>query len=154
MNTKALVILGSSRQDSNTLKAVQKLLPFPYDLIDLYQRQIGHYDYTSEKMDGDDFHSIARSMLEYPVIVFATPVYWYTMSGRMKVFFDRLTELISRHKPIGRALKGKQVYLVASGASSEVPEGFESPFKLTAKYFDMHFVRTFYQQGGVALLAV
>jgi multimeric flavodoxin WrbA len=148
MNSKGLVILGSSRKESNTLKAVQKLVPFPYDLVDLYEKRIAHYDYDSTKMAGDDFHSIAALMLRYETIVFATPVYWYAMSGQMKVFFDRLTELLGQFKPIGKALKGKRVYLVASGGSAELPDGFEAPFKLTAEYFDMEFVQTFYQQGS------
>jgi multimeric flavodoxin WrbA len=150
MNKKGLVILGSSREDSNTLKAVQKLLPFPYDLIDLYQKKIQFYEYKSQKMEEqeDDFYSIATEMLLYDRLIFATPVYWYSMSGRMKIFFDRLTELTDTYKPIGKALKGKEVYLVASGASPGLPEGFEIPFRLTAEYFDMKFIQTFYQQGG------
>lgn len=148
MNSKSLVILGSSRKESNTLKAVQTLVPFQYDLIELCQKRIGYYDYETEKLAGDDFHAVASAMLQYETIIFATPIYWYTMSGQMKVFFDRLTELTERYKPIGKALKGKKVYLVASGGSAELPAGFEVPFRLTAEYFDMEFVRTLYQQGG------
>jgi len=148
MKPSTLVILGSSRQDSNTLNAVQKLLPFPnYDLVDLQESRIAYYSYESSDQGEDDFHPIARKMLEYENIVFATPVYWYTMSGQMKVFFDRLTELTAAYKPIGKALKGKRVFLIASGASPEMPEGFEIPFKHTAEYFDMEFVQSYYQRG-------
>jgi hypothetical protein len=53
-----------------------------------------------------------------------------------------------KHKTIGKALKGKRTYLIASGGSDEMPEGFEVPFRLTSKYFDMQFVQSLYQQGG------
>ena len=35
-------------------------------------------------------------------IIFVTPVYWYAMSGRMKVFFDRWTDLLKIDKDTGR----------------------------------------------------
>ncbi len=45
---------------------------------------------------------------KYDVLIFATPVYWYSMSGIMKVFFDRITDLLTIKKDIGRKLKGKK----------------------------------------------
>jgi multimeric flavodoxin WrbA len=74
-------------------------------------------------------------------IIFATPVYWYAMSGLMKVFFDRFTELLSTHKPLGKALKGKKIYLISTGSESELPPGFETPFKLTSEYFEMNYIK-------------
>lgn len=142
-----LVIAGSSRKNSNTLKAIQSLVPFPkYDLIDLHLKEIGYYSYGPNQLRKDDFHSIAVQMLTYDVIIFATPVYWYTMSGQMKVFFDRLTELTDEYKPMGKALKGKKTYLIACGGSPSLPEGFEVPFKLTSEYFDMEYIQGYYQQ--------
>lgn len=147
MNEKVLVILGTAREESNTLEAIKKLCPFlEYELIDLNQKKIGYYSYDPERNSGDEFHSIAAGMLNYDVFVFATPVYWYSMSGQMKIFFDRLAELTDQYKPIGKALKGKKVYLIASGAKPELPEGFEVPFRHTAEYFDMEFRETFYQR--------
>jgi multimeric flavodoxin WrbA len=144
---RVLVILGSSRNDSNTWKAVQALAPFQkYDLIDLYLKEVEYYSYERNQVEKDDFLSIAHQMLNYDVIIFATPVYWYSMSGQMKVFFDRLTELTDEHKPIGKALKGKKAYLIACGGSPSLPEGFEVPFKLTSEYFDMEYIQGFYQQ--------
>jgi multimeric flavodoxin WrbA len=140
-----LVILGSARGDSNTLAAVKKLSPVAdYELIDLRQRRIAYYDYAHPNDDSDDFLAIVHKMLEAETIIFATPVYWYAMSGIMKVFFDRFSELLSTHKPLGKALKGRQTYLIASGAEAQLPPGFEIPFKLTSEYFKMTYVKAFY----------
>lgn len=145
--SNVLVIMGSSRPDSNTLKAIQNLIPFPqYDVIDLQSKKIRYYHYDSRSRENDDFHSIATEMLRYDILIFATPVYWYTMSGQMKVFFDRMTELTDEYKILGKSLKGKKTYLIACGASPSLPEGFEIPFKLTSQYFDMEYVQGFYQQ--------
>ena len=62
----------------------------------------------------------------------------------MKVFFDRLNELLSTHKPLGKALKGKRTYLISTGSESELPLGFETPFKLTSEYFEMNYIKAFY----------
>ena len=61
--------------------------------------------------DRDDFRTVVAMMLESEHIVFATPVYWYSMSVPLKAFFDRFTDLL--HDPIdrisGRALAGRNV---------------------------------------------
>lgn len=47
------------------------------------------------------------------VLVFATPVYYYEMSGQLKTFLDRTTPLY------GRDNRFKEVYLLASSADTE-----------------------------------
>ncbi len=62
----------------------------------------------------------------------------------MMIFFDRLSDLISTSKPIGRALSGKSVYLFSTGSDLELPDGFEVPFKRTSDYFEMKYVKSIY----------
>lgn len=146
---KVLVILGSSREDSNTLKAIRKFVPYKdYQIVDLRNLYIRQHDYDHSKLQGDDFLKIAYKMLDADIIYFSTPVYWYSMSTLMKTFFDRLSELLSTHKPIGKALKGKQTYLIVSSGSNELPEGFEVPFRRTSEYFKMNFGGTYFQWDG------
>lgn len=143
MNT--IVILGTARDQSQTLKAISELCPFsPYELIELRKLKIEPYDYDGPS-GTDDFIMIAEKMAAADNIVFATPVYWYAMSGCMKVFFDRLTDLLTVYKPIGKSLRGKKTYLISTGSDAELPEGFEVPFRKTSDYFDMIFVKSFYK---------
>ncbi len=145
---KVLIIVGSARENSNTLEAIKKLSPFShYDLVDLRTSRIRPYAYNSGATADDDFLAIAIKMLHADVIVFATPVYWYAMSTSMKLFFDRLTDLLGPYKSVGKRLKGKRVYVIASGGQPTPPDGFEIPFRLTSEYFDMQFVETLYQQA-------
>lgn len=67
-------------------------------------------------------------MLHDDKIIFATPVYWYSMSGLMKTFFDRLTDLVTIQKSVGRKLKGKETFLFAVGTDDLLPAGFTIPF--------------------------
>jgi multimeric flavodoxin WrbA len=142
---KTIVILGTSRSDGNTLAAVKDLCPFKeYELIDLRRLVIQPYQYEGPSVT-DDFLAVAKKMEAADNIIFATPVYWYAMSGVLKAFFDRLSDLLSFHRTIGRALKGKKTFLIATGSDSELPPGFEEPFRLTSEYFGMTFERSFYK---------
>ena len=60
----------------------------------------------------------------------------------MKVFFDRMTELVGAQKSSGRLLKGKSIYLISTSASEEQPIEFELPFRETAKYLNMAYLGT------------
>lgn len=44
----------------------------------------------------DDFNDIANKMLEADVILFSTPTYFYSMSGQLKVFIDRLVSMYTK----------------------------------------------------------
>ncbi len=146
--TRTIAIVGSAREESNTLATLRELSPFvDYQLFELHKCNIDHYSYDSANTESrDDFLTIVEAILQADDIIFATPVYWYAMSGRMKVFFDRLTELITTRKQLGRALKGKRCHLIACGTDAELPFGFAEPFRRTSEYFGMEFSHTFYKQ--------
>ncbi|RNI29318.1 flavodoxin family protein [Rufibacter latericius] len=140
-----LVLLASARKESNTRLFVQKVFQeTPHQLVDLLDHHIWPYRYENDYPGKDDFKRVMDLVVQHSVVVFATPVYWYAMSGLLKTFFDRLTDVVTVQKPVGRQLKGKTVFLIAVGADSELPDGFEMPFKLTAKYLNMKFGRTLY----------
>jgi multimeric flavodoxin WrbA len=96
------VILGSARSDGNAAKLVERLSEnlgeqakvFHLSKLIIEQFEYQRYDHP------DDFRSVVSMMLQSQHIVFATPVYWYSMSATLKVFFDRLTDLL--HGPNDR----------------------------------------------------
>jgi multimeric flavodoxin WrbA len=145
-----LAILGSARGDSHTLALVDAVLAQrPATRIDLRELDIHHYEYD-RPAERDDFIKVADAMAAHSVIVFATPVYWYAMSGRMKVFFDRFTDLVTVRKELGRKLKGRTVLVLACGSEPELPEGFEAPFRETAGYLQMNYAGAFYARTSKA----
>jgi len=140
-----LVILGSARRQSDTERYVKYVFEsLPYQLIDLLDHNISVYKYDSDYPEGDDFEELAKAFIAHNTIVFATPVYWYTMSASMKTVFDRITDLVTIQKKMGRQLKGKSVFVLAVGTDEDLPEGFEAPFRLTADYLNMHYKRAIY----------
>ncbi len=80
-----------------------------------------------------------KNILNYQTLILASPIYWYSMSGIMKTFLDRFTDLITIQKDMGRQLKGKNVYLLSSFGGTHTP-CFEDPFILTCQYFGMNYL--------------
>ena len=137
--SKPLVILGTARRDGETRRAIDIAFPSgSIDLAILSEHYIVSYDYAHATA-GDDFLNIVEKMLIAKAIVFATPVYWYAMSAPMKIFFDRMADLMQTAKEKGRALAGKNIWLLSTGEEVLLPDGFEVPFARTAQYFDIHY---------------
>lgn len=144
-STKPLLLLGSSRKMGDTRKLACRLFTKDQaNILDLLDYKLYHYDYAQQYPPDDAFADVVKALLRHRVLVLATPVYWYSMSGQMKVFFDRLTDLVTTQKKLGRQLKGKSMFLLAVGADKDLPAGFEQPFRLTAQYLDMSFAGSCY----------
>jgi len=136
-----VIIEGSHRADGHTGLIAQELadqLPAS-KVISLRDYDIGHYTYDHQHIE-DDFLPLLRRVARYNCIVMVTPIYWYTMSGRMKVFFDRLTDSMQVDKALGRSLAGKKLAAVSCGSEDIVPSGFFEPFELTAGYLNMKYI--------------
>ena len=138
---RTIIIQGSSRSEGDTSKVVNYIArKNNFDVIDLHKKNIGHYDYNYKNAD-DDFIDLATEIIEnYDTIIFATPVYWYSMSGILKVFFDRISDLIRTHKDTGRKLRGKNMIMFSCSNSDNVNDGFTEPFKLSAEYLGMNYL--------------
>jgi NAD(P)H-dependent FMN reductase len=137
-----LILSGSARPDGDTARVVASLqagLTVPARILDLAPLDLRPFSYGAGQADG--FPSIVDAMLESRAILFATPVYWYAMSGRTKTLFDRFTDLLSDRdeRGRGRALAGRQVWMLAVGVDPHLPVGFEEPFRLTADYLGMQW---------------
>lgn len=136
-----LVILGSSRKDGDTKKIVDALVGFSeWDVIDLNDYNISYYDYAHKNLDDDYLGLMRKIIASYDVLIFATPVYWYSMSGVMKVFFDRITDLLDEEKDLGRKLRGKSMAVLSCSVGDNLGENFWLPFTETAKYLGMNYL--------------
>lgn len=148
-NQTPLVILGSNRPGSDTQAFVEYVFEGRnYNMIDLLTHEIAPYRYDGIYPPTDNFLQFVDTVLQHEIIVFATPVYWYSMSGLMKTMFDRLTDLIRIHKPLGRRFKNKHLFLLSVGANEDFPEGFKVPFVSSADYLDMHYQGSVYYSTG------
>lgn len=143
---RPVVLLASSRSNGNTSSLVELVLPSSCaSLFDLSALNIAPFSYTHENAN-DDFLPLVEQLLHFPVWVIATPLYWYTMSAQAKTFMDRLSDLLSFRKELGRRLRGKSMAVLCSGTDPELPKGFDEPFLLTSEYLGMNFLGSLYCQ--------
>ena len=151
---KTVIIQGSSKSKGDTNTVVNYFnSENDIDIIDLRTKNISHFDYEFKNRD-DDFYPLIKIIIEkYDTIIFATPVYWYSMSGLLKVFFDRLEDLQQINKELGRKLHQKNMAMISCNNSNDLRNGFSMPFRETAKYLEMNYlgdIHTWVDNGEIA----
>jgi|TARA_B110000908_G_C10227361_1_gene438696 multimeric flavodoxin WrbA len=138
------VIIGTSKSDGNTRKLVNSFVEKSgASIFDLSLFEISFFDYSHQNKT-DDFLPLIRQLISFEHIVFATPIYWYSMSAQLKVFFDRFSDLLTIEKDLGRKLKGKSISVLSTGFDLDYPECFIQPFEMTATYLQLYFTGCHY----------
>ncbi|MGG6230554.1 flavodoxin family protein [Tenacibaculum sp. SDUM215027] len=138
---KTIIIQASSKSTGNTNKVINYLNNNEsFDFVDLKTKKIGVFEYDFSNAD-DDFIPLMEEIInKYDTLVFATPVYWYTMSATLKTFFDRLSDLLHYKKDLGRQLRGKNMALISNSGADDLRNGFEMPFIESTKYLGMNYL--------------
>lgn len=137
---RTVIIVGSSRKNGNTYKSIEDEIKLSNaDVIDLNDYEISYYDYEYKNKKDQFLPLIKKLISNYDTFVFATPVYWYTMSGIMKVFFDRLSDLLDIEKETGRKLRGKNMKVI-SNTNEALDYDFYLPFRKSADYLGMNYI--------------
>ncbi len=150
---KTVIIQGSARTRGDTQIVANYLNKnHQFDVIDLKTKNIGHFDYEF-KNASDDFIPLMKNIIEkYDTIIFATPVYWYAMSGVLKVFFDRMSDLLHYKKELGRQLRGKNMAMISNSNTNDLKIGFSMPFIESANYLGMNYlgdIHTWVENGEI-----
>ena len=140
MNT-TVIIQGSSKSNGNTNRVVDYLNKNnDFDIIDLKTKNIGSFEYDFSNAN-DDFIPLMETIIQkYDTIIFATPVYWYSMSGTLKTFFDRLSDLLHYKKELGRQMRGKKIAMISNSGENDLKNGFTMPFIESANYLGMNYL--------------
>ena len=152
MNT-TVIIQASARSNGDTSIVVNELNKHnSFDIIDLKTKNIGHFEYDFANADDDFLPLMEEVIAKYDTIVFATPVYWYNMSGILKAFFDRLSDLLHYKKELGRQLRGKKMAMISNNNYDDLKDGFSMPFKESANYLGMTYIgdtHTWVEDGNI-----
>lgn len=144
---KSIIVLGSSRLYGNTWKLCKKVSEITgSEIINLQEYDIHEYDYNN-KFDYDDFPALLEKISKFDTIIFATPIYWYSMSARLKMFVDRMSDLITIKKDLGRQMKGKSFALLSTNYDGNLDFEFDLPFRLIAKYLQLEFLAHLHMSG-------
>ena len=89
-----IALLSSSRRLGNTGQLIDRIAAeLDIEVVDLGNQRISPYDYDHLNRH-DDFEPLMKRVLAHDQIIFATPIYWYAVSPGMKVFLDRISDLL------------------------------------------------------------
>jgi len=134
-----VIIQASSRSFGNSNKIIQEFNSYhQFPVLDLATKSILPYNYSHESKD--DFLEVMEYLVSFDTWVIVTPVYWYSMSGLMKNFLDRITDCLKIRKDLGYQLKGMKMYVISCGSECQPVEGFFIPFLLSAEYLGMKYL--------------
>ena len=132
---KTLVVEASPRRDGNSTTLARSLIRGLRDAgetqiteLFLNDMDIRHCDgcWSCIKLDqpgcviDDDMTGVYPLIAEADLLVFATPIYWWTISGQMKTFMDRLEGLLDGNGP--NNLSGKALALILTYVAED-PDG-------------------------------
>jgi multimeric flavodoxin WrbA len=135
------IILGSSRRNGETGKIVDYFVQHhPMPIYDLNDYKISYFDYSYRNREDDYLPLMTKLLNEHDTFIFATPVYWYSMSAVMKTFFDRFSDLLKFEKPTGRQLRTKSMAVISCGYDRELKPGFYMPFIESASYLGIQYL--------------
>ena len=82
----------------------------------------------------DDMKDIRKYILESDLIVFATPVYWFTVSGQLKIAMDRCLPFLDEQ--YNSRIKGKKAVTLMTCGSDD-PEVCAPALATFSKTFDL-----------------
>jgi glutathione-regulated potassium-efflux system ancillary protein KefF len=114
--------LEHSRATRSMMESAARLDPARVEVRDLYALYPDYWiDVAAEQ----------RALQEARLLVWLHPVHWYSMTPLLKLWLDEVFTFGWAYGPGGRALKGKDLWLVASTGgpdSSYRPDGYNRYF--------------------------
>lgn len=110
------------------------------EVIDLATKRLSAFDYEHGNRN-DDFEPLIDRVLEFEQVIFASPVYWYAVSPPMKIFLDRISDLLEVPELLakGRQLRGITAYVLCTSIEDEVTPAFIDAFRETFNYLGMRY---------------
>ena len=125
------VIYGGSRPNGNTetltKKAIQGLVVEEIYLRDYSIEPIIDKRHTVEGFSeiNDGYNSIIDRILPHDILIFSTPIYWYSMTGTMKNFIDRWSQTLrdSKYPNFKNQMSQKIAYVIAVGGDEPYMKG-------------------------------
>jgi multimeric flavodoxin WrbA len=140
--SNTIALFSSSRRKGNTGRLMDRIaVELGIDVVDLATLRISPFDYGHSNR-GDDFEPLMERVLTHEQVIFASPIYWYSVSPAMKTFLDRISDFLELPDlvPKGRRLRGKNAFIVSTSVCDEASPTFMGVFRETFDYLGMRFV--------------
>lgn len=125
-----MIIYGGTRENGNTEVLteaaveglnVERIYLKDYTILPIEDRR---HSVDGFREMNDDYHSIIKQIDKHEIIIFATPIYWYSMSGLMKNFIDRWSQTLKESNgDFKKKMAAKKAYVIAVGGDEPQVKG-------------------------------
>lgn len=143
MKSVKRVFLNASKNRDGTTAEFAKIVFKGLDhsvvnLVDFHIDQIG------QETKADQYKTVIELLRDADVIVIGTPVYWSDMTGYLKTFIDRLSDIIDEDlKSSNAPLNGADVFLIIQGTEpNDAIPGITTVIKHICRRFFMSYEGT------------
>ncbi|WP_368652502.1 flavodoxin family protein [Ornithinibacillus sp. 4-3] len=125
------VIYGGNRPNGNT-ESLTKLATLHLEVEEIYLSEYHIEPIIDKRHDpegfsdiDDDYNTVIDKVLAHDILIFSTPIYWYTMTGIMKNFIDRWSHMMrDENRPTFKEeIAKKHTYVIAVGGDSPYIKG-------------------------------
>ncbi|TFD97716.1 flavodoxin family protein [Jeotgalibacillus salarius] len=159
------IISGSSRENSNVEYFAEKAAAsYKGDVTWIRLRELTINQIHDQRHDengfdpvDDDHAQVVEAMLNADAVLFATPLYWYGMSGYMKTFIDRWSQVMrDPDMRFKERIAGKPGFLITCGGDQVDIKGlplilqFKHIFEFTGMDFKKYFIGEARKPGDAA----
>ncbi|MEH7309097.1 flavodoxin family protein [Neobacillus drentensis] len=143
------VIYGGTRPNGNTETLTEHVIQgIASEKIYLKEHHIQPIVDMRHSPDGfqdrnDEYNSIIERILPHDILIFSTPIYWYSMSGTMKNFIDRWSQTLRDPKfpDFKNRMASKKAFVIAVGGDHPYLKGLPmiQQFKYILDFMGMDF---------------
>ncbi|KAB7709023.1 flavodoxin family protein [Bacillus aerolatus] len=159
-----VVIYGGSRPNGNTESltkvAIQDLDVEEVYLKDYFIEPIIDKRHAEEGFPeiNDDYNSVINRILPHDILIFSTPIYWYSMTGTMKNFIDRWSQTLRdpNYPDFKAVMSSKKAYVIAVGGDQPYIKGlpmiqqFQHIFDFVGTTFEGYIIGEGNRPGDIA----
>ncbi|MGC8231023.1 flavodoxin family protein [Pseudobacillus badius] len=146
---KITTFIGSSRAESNSelladlvTKEIKHRKLYLRDLAIQPIHDLRHKEGGFQPVE-DEYDTIIHAFLESDVLIFSTPIYWYSMSGSMKIMIDRLSQAIrdERFPQLTERIQSSEAIVLAVGGDEPKIKGLPliQQFRYTFDFLKLPF---------------
>lgn len=126
-----VVIHGGTRKNGNTeslineaMKGIEVEQIYLRDYVIKPIKDMRHESKGFGEVN-DNYNAIIDRVISHDILIFSTPIYWYSMSGIMKNFIDRWSQTTreTKYSNIKKQMENKQAFVIAVGGDEPTIKG-------------------------------
>lgn len=146
---KILVLTGSPRTDGNTFtladafikgakESGNEVMRFDAGLKKINPCIACNACFTEGKacIQNDDFNELAALIEKAEIIVFVTPLYWYSFPSQIKAAIDKMYSFLIGNKEL--KLEGAMLISCCGDGTEEAFEGMVKSYRMITDYLKIH----------------